>query len=337
MKRASTMIPKVGAMLGLLCLIFDSKCAVESAAKAIDLCLKTVIPSLFPMFVLSCYLLQGLGTGGKFASQLESMARLPAGSGGIYLIGLLGGFPVGAQSIAQAVSAKRLSRQDGERMLGFCNNCSPAFLFGIAGHLFGSIRYPAILWLIQAECSLMVALLWANQPAVENFSPAGRPQPVNCISRAVSSMVSVCSWIILAGVCNGFLSRWLYPLMPGVLAVFLSGVTELTSGVLALGQIPQEPLRLILCSMLLNFGGLCVALQVRSIASVCGLSVGAYLAQKCVQALLGGLLAAGVWFVGVWLLPASLLVFIFLKNLLEKNRETVYNSTHKGGFHHAVP
>ena len=44
------------AGIGMLLLIFDSKTALEGARAGIDLCIRTVIPSLFPFFVLSMVL-----------------------------------------------------------------------------------------------------------------------------------------------------------------------------------------------------------------------------------------------------------------------------------------
>ena len=39
------------AAVGMLVLIFDSALALEAARAGVELCLETVIPSLFPFFV----------------------------------------------------------------------------------------------------------------------------------------------------------------------------------------------------------------------------------------------------------------------------------------------
>ena len=43
--------------LGMLALILDGRTAIEGARQGIGLCLRTVIPSLFPFFVLSIHML----------------------------------------------------------------------------------------------------------------------------------------------------------------------------------------------------------------------------------------------------------------------------------------
>ena len=41
----------ISAAVGLLVLIFDSSLAIQGAREGVELCLRTVIPSLFPFFV----------------------------------------------------------------------------------------------------------------------------------------------------------------------------------------------------------------------------------------------------------------------------------------------
>ena len=47
------------AALGMLVLILDSKTALAGAREGIDLCIRTVIPSLFPFFLFFVYIIIG--------------------------------------------------------------------------------------------------------------------------------------------------------------------------------------------------------------------------------------------------------------------------------------
>ena len=53
MERKKTGLQGAMAGVGLLILILDSSLALEGARTGMDLCIRTVIPSLFPFFVLS--------------------------------------------------------------------------------------------------------------------------------------------------------------------------------------------------------------------------------------------------------------------------------------------
>ena len=322
----------------MLLLILDSRCAVQSAGEALGLCLKTVIPSLFPMFVLSGLLVSELGgTSGKLLSAMERWLGLPRGSGSILLIGIVGGFPVGAQCITQAVEGGSLSREDGEKMLGFCNNCSPAFLFGIVGGVFGNLTAPLLIFLIQLETALLLA---AYTDFKQASSVTARRLPctvADAVSRGIRSSVSVCAWVILAGVVSGFLKRWLFPLFPAPIPQIITGILEITGGILGLSSVHREELRFLLCTFFVCFGGFCVWMQIGAVVAPLGFSTARCFRQKTVQAALGSVIAAGVLLLGPVGLMIPVILLLIRKKTLEKPIRNVYNGSRKGGLDHVVP
>ena len=243
---------------------------------------------------------------------------------------------MGAQSIAQAVEKQHLSRSDGERMLGFCNNCSPAFLFGIAGSIFSDT---AALWifLIQLETALLTASITEFEPEKAVSPPGVKTASGGAVSRAMRSMASVCAWVILAGVAAGFLERWVYPLLPGLLPRIISGMLEITGGILGLSSVTEESVRFILCAGFVCFGGFSVWMQIATLASGQALSAIPCFRQKCVQGAAGAALAAAVLYLG----PASLLIppifLLIRKKGLENPPRSVYNGSRKGGIDYVVP
>ena len=95
-----------------------------------------LIPSLFPFFVLSSLLIS-TGLAGLCARPLESFMRPLFGVGGAgaaaLSLGLIGGYPVGARTVAQLVQRRECSQTEARRLSLFCNNCGPAFFIGAAG------------------------------------------------------------------------------------------------------------------------------------------------------------------------------------------------------------
>ena len=334
MKRSSVL----AAGFGMLLLILDSRCAAQSARDALELCLKTVIPSLFPMFVLSGILVSFCrGASGKIMARMEGAIGLPSGGGVLFLLGILGGFPVGAQSIAQAVENRQLSRSNGEQMLGFCNNCSPAFLFGIAGSIFSPPTAALWIFLIQLETALLVAFITKFESESLSAAPEIPSASGGAIPRAIRSMATVCAWVILAGVAVGFLERWVYPMLPGIFPRIISGLAEITCGIMGLASVGEESVRFILCTGFVCFGGFSVWMQIASIASGQALSPAICFRQKTIQGILGSILAFAVLHIG----PTALLILPVLmmiqKKRLEKPTHNVYNVFHKGGLDHVVP
>lgn len=303
MKRRTVLFIPALVMAGL---ILDSRFAAQSAQSALELCIKTLIPGLFPMFVVSAMLvpsLQELRLPG-----LCRLLRIPEGCGGIFILGCAGGFPVGAACIAQAAQSGGIGKQDAARMLGFCSFCGPSFLFGILGTLL-SPKDALVLFLIQLETALLVALFWPGQPK-QGHLPS--PEPIGlcaAVKRSVGSMTTVCAWVVLAGVAAGFLQRWLFPLLPDLIGRMLTGLLELTTGVFSLSGLDPE-LRFLYSAVFVCFGGISVLLQIHGIASQAGIQLTPCIFQKAVQAFAGAALAGFYLRMGaaaLVLLPAGVL------------------------------
>lgn len=287
-------------------LILDSRCAAQAAREALQLCTGTLIPSLFPLFVLSAMLIPALGS--LHLPRLTRFLGFPEGCGGLFLIGCAGGFPVGAVCVSQAAEKKLLPRENAEDLLGLCSFCGPSFLFGVIGQVL-SLREAALLFLIQLETALLITILRPLPPPAA-FRPETEPVSLpQAVGRSIHSMATVCAWVVLAGVSAGFLRRWLFPLLPEALGVLLTGLLELTNGVFALDSL-SPALRLPFCAAFVTFGGISVLLQIAGLAAPAGLRMGRCILQKTVQALLAGLLALLTAPLGHWALALPALMLI---------------------------
>ena len=313
-------------LAAMVLLILDSRAAARSALEAMELCRKTLIPTLFPLLVLSSLLVPKLSS--LRIPLFSRLLMIPAGSEAIVLLGCAGGFPVGAACIAQAVETGGLSKKDANRMLGLCSFCGPAFLFGVIGSLF-SLPEAAVLFIIQLETALLVGAFWPGEPGSAYAPPRNSVDLPAAVRRSVSSMASVCAWVMLSGVAAGFLDRWLFPLLPSPLGPVLTGLLELTNGVFSLYALPAD-LRFLFCAVFVCFGGVSVLLQIGGLAAAAGLSMSECIRQKAVQALLGGFLALLFRRLG----PAALflpLLPLFAKIAVEIPGAMVYNTGRKEG------
>ncbi len=274
------------ASFAMMLLILDSKTALSGAEKGIELCIRSVIPSIFPFLVLSGVLTSAMS--GMKLSVLGRVGRwmgIPQGAEGIFLTGLLGGYPAGAQSICQAWKSGHLPRESALRMLAFSSNAGPAFLFGMLGTRFFEGWIPWALWGIHIASAIAVAILLpgkekADRPIVSapllSFSAA--------LKQAVQTMGYVCGWVILFRVILAFLDRWFLWLLPTSARVAVYGCLELANGCLALDLLESAGLRFVLASGILAFGGICVAMQTSSVTGELGM--GMYLPGKLLQTLL---------------------------------------------------
>lgn len=273
------------AALFLLVMILDSKVAIAGAAQGVQLCVATVIPSLFPFFIVSILLTGALsGRHFQFLGIVGKKLGLPQGGQGLLLIGFLGGYPIGAQSVAQACRTGNLSKQDGERMLAFCSNAGPAFLFGIGSSLFPQMWMCWLLWGIHIISSLAVGLLTARiNPGTSMPASTKSISLTEAMHRAVNAMAMVCGWIVMFRTIIAFCEHWFFWLLPSNCQLLLTGLLEMTNGCCSLKDISSVGLRMQYFSVFLGFGGLCVLLQTKAVLSGSNLTGSYYFPGKMAQ------------------------------------------------------
>ena len=284
-------IRAVAAALGILILILDAKTALTGASEGMNLCIKAVIPSLFPFFMLSTLLTDSIsGRSFRILNPLGLLTGIPSGGEILLLTGLLGGYPVGARCVSRSVREQILPPEDGRRMLVICNNPGPSFLFGITAGLFPDPFYAWILWAVLILSTLITGALLPGKSANTIKAAGFAKMDISGILRsALVSMASVCGWVILFRVLLAFLNRWVFWLVPTEFQAVFTGILELTNGCLALSGIPSVGLRFILAAGMLSFGGLCVTMQTFSESR--NVDMGFYFPGKCLQTWLSLLLA----------------------------------------------
>lgn len=269
--------------LGMLALILDSRTAMNGATEGVALCIRTVIPSLLPFFVLSSLIISGFsGHKISFLSPMERICGIPKGQGALFLLGLLGGYPIGAQGVYHAWKTGQLKLPTAKRMLGFCSNSGPSFIFGIAASLFYDKSIGMILWMIQIISALLVGVLLPSKEITHKSTKSMvRPLKTDILLNSIKALTMVCGWVVLMRVLIAFTQRWFLWMLPQTAAVAITGLLELANGCCDLINIPTESVRFILCCAMLSSGGICVLIQTLSVTKELG--IGWYIPGKLLQ------------------------------------------------------
>jgi len=290
LKCRSPWITGIVSGLGILVLIIDGRTATTAVADGIGLCIQVVIPALFPFMCLGLLMNHALfGKRIAFLQLLNHYCGIPNGAETIMLTGLLGGYPIGAQSTANAWSMGLLNKKTAQRMLSFCNNAGPAFIFGLAGGIFHSLREVVALWVVLILSSVLTAIILPGKEHCATTLPNNQQITVTqAIEQSVRTMGYICAWVVLFRMLIAFLDRWFLWILPLNLRVFLYGIIELSNGCVALAKISSNALRFLICSCFLSFGGICVCMQTRSVIKE--LSVNQYIVGKLLQGLVSSTL-----------------------------------------------
>lgn len=291
MKKHKIIMSRFLASTGLLLLILDGKAAFAGARDGIVLCLSALIPSLFPFLILSMIINSLLiGKKIKILRPLCKPCGIPAGGESLMLLGLLGGYPVGAQSITDAYNKRYISKATAQRLLGFCNNAGPSFIFGIIAVQFSTPAIAWIIWLIHILSALAVGIILPNKQNEECNIKSVKPVTLTeSLEYSIKILVKICGWVILFRIILSVLGRWIFWLFPVWLQIAITGFLELANGCVELAMIPMSGLRFVIAACILSFGGLCVGMQTASVTKEFG--TGFYFPGKVLQTIISFFLA----------------------------------------------
>ncbi len=244
--------------------------AGEGVLDGINLCVKTVIPSLFPFMVLSSFFAES-GLCEKIGAVFEKITNLlfkqPGISSAVILIANIGGLPIGAKMVKQLYENKKLSMDQGQRLLLFCINPGPAFVISSVGcYMLGSAKAGVIIFVSQLSASLILGMLTsftANDESYENITPVTYEKPkiaqslVNAASQSASGMIAICSWVIIFSSLEKLID--IFTLSPEI-KLFLNCILEVTNGCKCAAGVLPIPI----IAGIIGWSGICAHFQVMS-------------------------------------------------------------------------
>ena len=292
------------ALLGLMMLRSDT--ARQAAAGAVSQAMETVFPSLFPFFVISRRL-TGMGVALPARADRLCLRTLGVPAAGLEaaLLGLCGGYPLGVYAACERFRSGALTKVQTQRLLAFCNNTGPAVFFGMVGALlFPDTGVCVWLFLIHIMSAVLTALCFsrsATDGQGQRVEPTTRQEGwMESVTYAAAACARLCACVVVVAVLLALgLSlgpvEWALARLPADRAVceaVLCALTDLPSGLRALGKVTDPAVRMILCAGAVSWGGMCVHMQAADVWGGAGVKPRGYFAAKTFQALSSCAMAA---------------------------------------------
>lgn len=310
MKKLLYILASLGIFVALL--IFP-KAAAEAVKDGLIMCAQVIIPSLFPFFIAT-NLLNELG-----ASKLISNALAPFGAKiGIsghgvsaFIIGVTGGYPLGAAYIARLRSQGLISRDEASRLIVFCNNSGPAFIVGAAGiGVFSSAAAGFFLYAVHILAALIFGIMASPKAPCDIcydediFSPVSFSAAITAsVRRSADSVIGVCAFVVAFSALNGVLDDMdITRILAGELSyrlgaelcwcrALLSGILELGNGIGSMAGLEIRPINLALAAFILSWGGLSVHFQTFAMISGTDIKTARYMIGRLIIAIIAASLA----------------------------------------------
>ena len=265
-------------------LLFFSKEITQGIQNGIDICLSLMIPSTF-LFLILTDILSRSRAGRVLArpfSFLSKIFKIRPCDIDIVILSLIGGYPVGARILADRVKSGMIDHRSASRMLAFCVNSSPAFLYtGVGISIFHSAAV-SIIFLLSSLLACFITGIFSrigafypkavNSKGQEQHIPAPSVLLFSSVQKSIYSMSIICGFVILFSACMPLISSFLSGFLPFELSSCLCGLLEVCSGCSSLFTSGfQNP---VAAAMLFSsFGGICIFFQIGAVLHGSGISM----------------------------------------------------------------
>lgn len=311
MKFHKNKIIKGFVLLFLLIMIAFPGASFEGASSGLLLWFHNVLPNLLPFIILSNLMIRL-----NLARQISRFfypifGRLfHVSMEGCYpiIMGFLSGIPMGAKSTADLVSEQRIHKQEGQFLLGMCNNASPMFIIGyitITQLQLPQIKYA--LFVIIYGSAILGTIFYRMINRTVRRQQVNESELSNLHNQKVSSRFSF--ELLDSSIMNGFevvtriggyiilfsiIAQIIKSIGPNfqLVKAVLMGVVEITTGINQICKTNlNSEIKIVLIAVITSFGGFSGIAQTKSVLGNSRLSIKSYIIIKLFSAALALLLA----------------------------------------------
>ena len=252
---------------------------------------KVIIPSLFPFTMCVLFIARsGIFNFFEFMTPfLKKLTGLNANEMIIMILSFIGGYPVGAKLLNNAVKKGEISPKRAGTILNFCVNAGPAFIVTAVGiGILNSKKCGYIMLLCHILSSLIILFvsgkkLRAEESGVINSNVKSINASDNFVlsaAEASATVLSICGFVIIFSVINAYVDSLMGDL---VFLKWISLILEVTNSV-------AKTNNLYIIIFLLGFSGICVWCQILSVLEEIKISILRFIFYRIFHGLLSTLL-----------------------------------------------
>ncbi len=267
----------------------------------LSFCFSVILPSAFPFMILSDALLFFMYFE-KIKPLRRLFSRLFKINGyaiSVFLAGLISGFPIGAKLARELYISGKISKNECERLIGFSNNASPAFVIsGIGFGLLGSLKTGIFLYLISIASSITSGIVFSFSEKRESDSEYNFKHSysfVDSIKSATKASVIICGFICFFSVVIDLLAKII---KNDWAMAFISSFLEIGNAAKFITSLNfPDIITLPLLAFAISFSGFSVHFQSKSLLSDTDISMKKYYIMKIFSSLISALLSFIIVFI----------------------------------------
>ncbi len=242
----------------LLLLIVMPDISTITIKNSINLCAGVIFPSLFPFTVCVLTIIKyNISINNRYINLiLFKIFGQNFHMFFVFLLSLLGGYPIGIKLINQLEEQKIINNKSADLMSMFCVNAGPTFILSVIGYFLSSKKIGIILLISNTLSAFVIALICSKKLKcnLQSFkikkviSVSLTNSFISSVNDAIDTLVKICSIVIIFSIINAYLDYFLFDL-PIIKNISL--LTEISAAL-------SKTKNIYVVSFLLGFGGFSV-------------------------------------------------------------------------------
>ena len=274
MKKYSNFLVVIITLFFLIEIFINKNLIFKTISFSLDIWVNNLIPSLFPMFILSDILITYdfvKYIPKWFINIFSYLFNIKKECTLVFFLSMLSGFPTNAKNIRKLYDMNIINDKEASHMLMFTHFSNPLFILGTLSIFFLNNKKLGIIILLSHYLSnFIIGIIFRKLNTISNSTSNEQeknlhlgPVFVNAIKSGVDTLLLIlgtltCFLIISAIIINRFN-------LNSYNSLLLKSILEITMGLKELSLFNFSDLnKVILSSCILSFGGLSVHMQVIS-------------------------------------------------------------------------
>ena len=268
-------------LITIINIFLNSNTLNQTITFSSNLFLKNIMPSLFPMFIISSILVEidiPKVLGNIFKKPMNILFKTKGEGAFIFFMSMITGFPSSAKYINDLLNKKQINTKDAQKILMFSFFSNPLFIVNTVGIMFLKSQKIGIMLLISHILgNIIIGIIFKNNNQTKNIPNTKinnlkylntKINNTNLFKVLITSIkTSIETLINIFGIITFFLIiiNILFK-TKNIITIPLIGILEMTSGLkyLSLSNIDYN-IKVLLSMFLISFGGFSVHFQIMSI------------------------------------------------------------------------
>lgn len=303
MKKYSNFIIVMLSFITLILIILNKSLISKTIITSFSIWFNTLVPSMFPMFILSDILITYNFTNyipPKLINIISKIFKISNNAVLIILLSMVSGFPTNAINIKNAIDNKLISKEEGEHLLLFNHFANPLFILETVGVFYlNNNKYGIIILISHIISNIIIGIIFRNKSSYSPNNYISKTTKSQSFGTTLSNSIkkTINSLLIISGTVTLFLilSTLIINIfnLNNYLSILVQGILEMTMSLSTLSQTNiNDIIKVVISTMIISFGGLSIHLQVITVLD--NIKYKNYLIGRIIQMIISGIISLSI-------------------------------------------